>query len=42
MVVGVVRGVVEMRIGYGRWVCGRGVGVWVFVDVEGGHECFAG
>lgn len=42
VVVGVVRGVIEMRIGYGGWVCGCGVGVWIFVDVEGGHEGFAG
>lgn len=42
VVVGVVEGAVEMRIGYGGWVCGCRVGVWVFVDVEGGHEGFAG
>lgn len=42
VVVDVVRGVGEMRIGYGGWVCGSGVGVWVGIDVEGGHEGFAG
>lgn len=42
VVVGVVRMVIETRIGYRGWVCGCGVGVWIFVDVEGGHEGFAG
>lgn len=31
-----------MGIGYGGWMCGCGVGVWVGVDVERGHEGFAG